>query len=185
MAEVQEELTYLLAKEQEAGIIQRALDSGEIPLRVTHNDTKINNVLIDPDTHKAVCVLDLDTVMPGSSLYDFGDAIRFGAATGGEDTPDPRMMKCNLHLFEVYTKGWLESLPALSEKEVELLPYGAWIMTLELAVRFLTDYLDGDIYFRVNSSDHNLRRARNQLYLAMDMEQKLPQMHQIVKELRG
>ena len=185
VAEVQEELTYLLAKEQEAGIIQRALDSGEIPLRVTHNDTKINNVLIDPDTHKAVCVLDLDTVMPGSSLYDFGDAIRFGAATGGEDTEDPTTMKCDLHLFQVYTKGWLESLPALSEKEVELLPYGAWIMTLELAVRFLTDYLDGDIYFRVNDPKHNLRRARNQLYLAMDMEQKLPQMHQIVKELRG
>ena len=185
VSQVQEELKYLFAKEEDAGIIQRGLESGEIPLRVTHNDTKINNVLIDPETHKGTCVLDLDTVMPGSSLYDFGDAIRFGAATGGEDTPDPTTMKCDLHLFEVYTRGWLEALPNLSEKEVELLPYGAWIMTLELAVRFLTDYLDGDIYFRVSDPEHNLRRARNQLYLAMDMEQKLPQMHQIVKNLRG
>lgn len=185
VARVQEELAYLFAKEEVAGIIQRGLTSGEIPLRVTHNDTKINNVLIDPETHRGTCVLDLDTVMPGSSLYDFGDAIRFGAATGGEDTPDPNLMKCDLHLFEVYTRGWLEALPNLSEKEVELLPYGAWIMTLELAVRFLTDYLDGDIYFRANDPDHNLRRARNQLYLAMDMEKKLPEMHQIVKNLRG
>ncbi len=185
VAQVQEELKYLFAKEEEAGIIQRGLDAGEVPLRVTHNDTKINNVLIDPDTHKAVCVLDLDTVMPGSSLYDFGDAIRFGAATGGEDTVDPTTMKCDLHLFEVYTRGWLEALPNLSEKEVELLPYGAWIMTLELAVRFLTDYIDGDIYFKVSDPEHNLRRARNQLYLAMDMEKKLPEMHRIVKELRG
>lgn len=185
VAGVQEELSYLLAKEWDAGTIQRALENGEIPLRVTHNDTKINNMLINPQTHKAVCVLDLDTVMPGSSLYDFGDAIRFGTATGGEDTVDPATMQCDLHLFEVYTRGWLESLPSLSEKEIKLLPYGAWIMTLELAIRFLTDYLDGDIYFRVTDPEHNLRRARNQLYLAMDIEKKLPQMHRIIEKLRG
>jgi len=184
VANVQKELSYLMEKEWDAGTIQRALKKGDIPLRVTHNDTKINNILIDPQTHKAVCVLDLDTVMPGSSLYDFGDAIRFGAATGGEDTVDPATMQCYLHLFEVFTRGWLEALPTLTENEIGLLPYGAWIMTLELAMRFLTDYLDGDIYFRANDPEHNLRRARNQLYLAMDMEKKLPQMRQIIRNLR-
>jgi hypothetical protein len=122
--------------------------------------------------------------MPGSSLYDFGDSIRFGAPTAGENETDPSKVELDLHLFEVYTRGFLEAMPSLTEKEIELLPMGAFIMTLELVVRFLKDYLDGDLYFRVTSPDHNLIRARNQMALAQDMERKLPQMQQIVAELR-
>ena len=184
VAKAQPEIEYLLSREEMGGTIQRLLDAGELPLRVTHNDTKLNNVLLDKDTHKGVCVLDLDTVMPGSSLYDFGDSIRFGAPTAGENETDPSKVGLDLHLFEVYTRGFLEAMPSLTEKEIELLPMGAFIMTLELVVRFLKDYLDGDLYFRVTSPDHNLIRARNQMALAQDMERKLPQMQQIVAELR-
>lgn len=126
------------------------------PLRVTHNDTKLNNVLFDRRTRKALCVLDLDTVMPGSSLYDYGDSIRFGAATAAEDEKDLSKMGINLHLFQVYTAGYLAACKSLTPKELELLPLGAKIITLELAVRFLTDYLDGDRYFRVAYPEHNL-----------------------------
>ena len=184
VAGVKAEIDYLLEREEMAGTLQRMLDAGELPLRVTHNDTKLNNVLLDPKTHKSVCVLDLDTVMPGLSLYDFGDSIRFGAATAGENEEDLSKIRLDLHLFEVYTKGYLEAVPSLTEREVELLPMGALIMTLELVVRFLTDYLDGDLYFKVKSPDDNLRRARNQLALAADMERKLPEMNRIVSELR-
>ena len=174
----------MLAREEMGGTIQRMLDAGELPLRVTHNDTKLNNVLLDAKTHKGVCVLDLDTVMPGSSLYDFGDSIRFGAPTAGEDEVDPAKVGIDLHLFEVYTRGFLEAVPSLTEKEIDMLPMGAFIMTLELVVRFLKDYLDGDLYFRVSHPEHNLVRARNQLALAHDMEKKLPEMQRIVNELR-
>lgn len=180
----QPEIEYLLSREEVGGTIQRLLDAGALPLRVTHNDTKLNNVLLDEKTHKGVCVLDLDTVMPGSSLYDFGDSIRFGAPTASENETDPSKVTLDLHLFEVYTRGFLEAVPSLTEKEIELLPMAAFIMTLELTVRFLKDYLDGDLYFRVTSPDHNLIRARNQMALAQDMERKLPQMQQIVAELR-
>ena len=122
--------------------------------------------------------------MPGSSLFDYGDSIRFGAANGGEDAKDPSQVSLNLHLFEVYTKGYIKAVTQLTEAEITLLPLSAVIMTLELAARFLTDYLDGDVYFKITDPDHNLMRARNQLALAKDMEQKLPQMQRIVEELR-
>ena len=179
------EIDYLMERKELAGTLQRMLDAGELPLRVTHNDTKLNNVLLDKVTHKCVCVLDLDTVMPGLSLYDFGDAIRFGASTAAEDEQDLSKVKLDLHLFEVYTKGYLEATPSLTENEIRLLPMGALIMTLELATRFLKDYLDGDLYFKTKLPDHNLIRARNQIALAADMEKKLPQMEQIVAKLRG
>ncbi len=184
VSSVKAEIDYLLSKEELASTIQKKLDSGELPLRVTHNDSKLNNILLDPVTHKSVCVLDLDTVMPGSSLFDYGDSIRFGAANGGEDAEDPSQVSLNLHLFEVYTKGYIKAVTRLTEEEITLLPLSAVIMTLELAARFLTDYLDGDVYFKITDPDHNLMRARNQLALAKDMEQKLPQMQQIVEELR-
>ena len=149
---------------------------------MTHNDTKLNNVLLDRKTRKAMCVLDLDTVMPGSSLYDFGDSIRFGAATAAEDEPDLSRMEINLELFRVYTAGYLTACRSLTKKETELLPLGAKIITLELAVRFLTDYLDGDRYFKTAYPEHNLVRARSQLKLVADMERKWEQMQKIVAE---
>jgi Ser/Thr protein kinase RdoA (MazF antagonist) len=158
--------------------------SGELPLRVTHNDTKLNNVLLDKYSHKNVCVLDLDTVMPGLSLYDFGDAIRFGASTAVEDEADLSEVSLDLHLFQVYAKGYLEAVPSLTENEIALLPLSAFIMTVEVAVRFLKDYLDGDLYFKIKYPEHNLVRARNQITLAADMKKKLPDMVRIIEELR-
>ena len=171
-----------MAREDEAGTICRLLESGELPLRVTHNDTKLNNVLLDQKTRKAMCVLDLDTVMPGSSLYDYGDSIRFGAATAPEDEPDTAKMGINLDLFRVYTAGYLTACHSLTEAETQLLPLGAKIITLELAVRFLTDYLDGDRYFKTAYPEHNLVRTRAQLKLVADMEAHWDEMQKIVAE---
>ncbi len=179
-----EEIDFVLAREEEAGEIQKLLDEGKLPLRVTHNDTKLNNVLLDAKTRKALCVLDLDTVMPGTSLMDFGDSIRFGAATAPEDTKDLDKMTIDLHLFEVYTKGYLAACDSITDEEVELLPLGAKIITLELAVRFLTDYLEGSKYFKVDYPEHNLVRARAQLKLVKDMEDKWKEMQEIVKKCR-
>lgn len=181
-ASVKEEIAFIAEREEEAGTLVRLLECGQLPLRVTHNDTKLNNVLLDGKTRKAMCVLDLDTVMPGSSLYDFGDSIRFGAATAAEDEPDLSKMEMNLNLFRVYTAGYLAACRSLTKKETELLPLGAKIITLELAVRFLTDYLDGDRYFKTEYPEHNLVRARTQLKLVSDMEAKWEQMQNIVAE---
>jgi Ser/Thr protein kinase RdoA (MazF antagonist) len=182
-ADVSEDIQFLLEREEEAGTLQHMRESGELPLRVTHNDTKLNNVLLDPTTRKALCVLDLDTVMPGLSLYDFGDSIRFGAATAAEDEKDLSKMAISLPLFEIYTKGYMTACPSLTEKEVEMLPLGAKIITLELAVRFLTDYLEGDHYFKTDYPSHNLVRARTQMKLVSDMEEKWLQMQQIVERV--
>ncbi len=183
------EVHYLLKLEEKACILQKMRENGELPLRVTHNDTKLNNVLLERQTRKALCVLDLDTVMPGLSVHDYGDSIRFGAATAAEDEPDFEKMRLDLHLFEVYTKGFLEAAPSLTDREVEMLPLGALTMTVELATRFLKDYLDGDLYFKTAYQEHNLIRARSQVALAMDMECKWEEMNQIVKkvaeEIRG
>ena len=178
---VQKELDFIMEREEEASTIQRMLESGELPLRVTHNDTKLNNVLLDLKSRKALCVLDLDTVMPGSSLFDFGDSIRFGAATAPEDCQELSRMTIDLHLFEVYTKGYLEGCHTLTKKEIELLPLGAKTITLELAVRFLTDYLESDHYFKTLYPDHNLVRTRAQLRLVEEMEAKWYRMQRIVK----
>ena len=176
------EIDFLLERERQAGTLQRMLDRGELPLRVTLNDTKLNNVLLDKEERKALCVLDLDTVMPGLSLYDFGDSIRFGAATAAEDEKDLSKMSLDLHLFEVYTRGYLEAAD-LTETEIEMLPMGAYVITLELATRFLKDYLDGDLYFKTAYPGHNLVRARAQIKLAADMQTKLTEMNRIVAEV--
>lgn len=153
----------------------------EIPLRVTHNDTKLNNVMIDDTTKEGVCVIDLDTVMPASMPYDFGDSIRFGASTATEDEKDLDKVNMDLALFEEYTKSYLEELgESITEKEADLLPMSAKLMTLECGVRFLTDYLDGDNYFRIHRPEHNLDRARTQLKLVWDMEQKMDEMKKII-----
>ncbi len=182
VSQAQAEIKYLLKVEGIAGTLQKMREDGTLPLRVTHNDTKLNNVLLDRKTRKALCVLDLDTVMPGLSLYDFGDAIRFGAATAAEDETDVEKMELDLELFRVYTEGYLTAAPSLTDKEVEMLPTGALIMTLEVAVRFLKDYIDGDLYFKTHYPEHNLIRARTQIKLAMDMQKKWEEMNQIVAE---
>ena len=179
---VQKEITFVLERQEEMSVLQNALDIGELPLRVTHNDTKLNNVLLDAETRKALCVIDLDTVMPGSSLYDFGDAIRFGAATAPEDEKDISKVELDLHLFRVFTRGYVKACPNLTEKEKEYLPLGAKTITMECGIRFLTDYLDGDNYFSIDREGHNLDRARTQFKLVADMEKKWDEMQRIVKE---
>ncbi len=183
-ASVKAEIDYALSLEEKGSVLQHMLEAGALPLRVTHNDTKLNNVMLDRDTRKALCVLDLDTVMPGLSVHDFGDSIRFGAATVAEDEPDAGKMQLDLHLFEVYTKGFLEIATSLTDAEIDMLPMGAFTMTLEVGIRFLKDYLDGDIYFKTKYDDHNLIRARTQLALAKDMLLKWDDMKAIVDKLR-
>ena len=177
---VRQEAAFLLEREERGCALQRMLERGELPLRVTHNDTKLNNVLLDRHTRKSLCVLDLDTVMPGLSVHDFGDSIRFGAATAAEDEPDPSKMHLDLTLYEAYTRGYLEAASSLTEAEIQTLPLGAYVMTLEVAGRFLKDYLDGDLYFKTAYPEHNLVRARSQIALVADMEQKWDEMNQIV-----
>ena len=181
-ASVQDEINFLLAREQEMSTLHTLRLSGELPLRVTHNDTKLNNVMLDAKTRKGLCVIDLDTVMPGLSLYDYGDSIRFGAATAAEDEKDASLMGIDLDLFRVYTRGFLTACPGLTELEVELMPLGAKTMTLECGMRFLTDYLDGDVYFAIHYPEHNLVRTHTQLALVADMEKNWDKMQQIVKE---
>lgn len=181
-AQVQPEIEFALARQAEMAAIQNALTAGELPLRVTHNDTKLNNVLLDAKTRRALCVIDLDTVMPGSSLYDFGDSIRFGAATAAEDEKDLSKMEMSLERFRVFTRGYVRACPGLTAKELELLPMGAKNMTMECGVRFLTDYLDGDHYFAVHRDGQNLDRARTQFKLVADMEKKWDEMQKIVEE---
>ena len=177
------EIAFALDREQDASILTDLLAKGKLPLRVTHNDTKLNNILLDADTHKALCIIDLDTVMPGLSLYDFGDSIRFGASTGAEDEPDLSKVELDLSLFEAFTKGYLEGCAgSLTKTEIELLPVCAKLMTFECGIRFLADFLTGDHYFKVHRENHNLDRARTQFKLVADMEAKWNEMQSIVNK---
>lgn len=181
-AQVQPEIEFALARQAEMAALQNALDAGELPLRVTHNDTKLNNVLFDAKTRKALCIIDLDTVMPGSALYDYGDSIRFGAATAAEDERELDKMEMSLERFRVFTRGYVRACPGLTQKELELLPLGAKVMTMECGVRFLTDHIDGDNYFSIHREGQNLDRARTQFKLVADMERKWDKMKEIVNE---
>ncbi len=183
LKEVGPELAFLMAHEELACTLQRMRQAGQLPLRVTHNDTKLNNVLLDRQTRQHLCVLDLDTVMPGLSLYDYGDSIRFGATTAGSEE-DPTV-KLDLHLFEVYTRGFLASATSLTEREIEMMPLSTAVITIELATRFLKDYLDGDHYFRISYPTQNLDRARGQILLATDMLRKMEDMQRIVAQIRS
>ncbi len=178
---VQEEIAFIRARREVAEFFALSLEKNELPLRVTHNDTKLNNVMMDVHTKKGVCVIDLDTVMPGLAMYDFGDAIRFGASTAAEDETDLSKVSCSMELFDVYTKGFLEGCAgSLTEKEIRLLPMGAKVITLECGIRFLTDYLKGDCYFKTSREGQNLDRCRTQLALVRDMEKKWDEMEAIV-----
>jgi hypothetical protein len=185
-ASVKAEIEFALAREKDTSVLTDLLAAGQLPLRVTHNDTKLNNILFDENSRKALCIIDLDTVMPGLSHYDFGDSIRFGASTGEEDEKDLSRIELDLSLFEVFTKGYLEGCGGrLTDKEIEMLPMGAKLMTYECGIRFLADHLEGDVYFKIHRDGHNLDRARTQFKLVADMEAKWDAMRAITEKYKN
>lgn len=182
-AGVQKEIDFVLEREDVANYFSELMEKGEIPLRVTHNDTKFNNIMIDNVTGKGICVIDLDTVMPGLAMNDFGDSIRFGASTAAEDELELDKVSCSMELFELYTKGYIEGCNGkLTKREIQLMPMGAKVMTFECGMRFLMDYLQGDVYFKIHRERHNLDRSRTQFKLVADMEEKWETMQRIVEK---
>ena len=177
------EIDFMLEREADCSVALQALRDGILPLRVTHNDTKLNNVLMDEDTGEGICIIDLDTVMPGLAINDFGDSIRFGANHSAEDETDLSKVNLDLGLFEVYTRAFLEGAGGtLTAAEIEYLPWGAKLMTLECGIRFLTDYLEGDVYFHISREHQNLDRCRTQCKLVSDMEEHWDELAAIVKK---
>lgn len=182
---VQKEIQFVLDREADANYFAELLDAHAFPMRVTHNDTKLNNILIDNASGEAICVIDLDTVMPGLAVNDYGDSIRFGASTALEDEQDLSKVWCDMDLFDIYTKGFIEGCAgSLTDIELDNLPMGAKMMTFECGMRFLADYLEGDVYFKIHREGHNLDRARTQFKLVADMEEKWQTMHDIVAKYR-
>lgn len=182
-AGVQKEIQFILEREDIALCLPELQRTGKLPLRVTHNDTKLNNIMIDQATGRAICVIDLDTVMPGLAVNDFGDSIRFGASTASEDETDLSRVSCSMSLYRLYVKGFMEGCgKSLTEEEIRMLPMGAKTMTFECGMRFLTDYLQGDTYFKIHRENHNLDRCRTQLKLVADMEEKWDEMNEIVNQ---
>lgn len=180
---LEREIDFFFDRRKMMGEIMRAVDAGELPVRATHNDTKINNVLIDQESEQAICVIDLDTVMPGSVLFDYGDAVRYGASRADEDEEDLSKIELDMELFSRFTEGFIGQVNGfLTRRELELLPLGIRVITCELAMRFLTDYIDGDLYFKVKSPEHNLVRARAQMRLLEDVERKYDE---ILRTVRG
>ncbi len=181
--ECEAEIEYAMKQVPEAGRVVQAISQGAVPCRVTHNDTKLNNVLFDETTGKGICIIDLDTVMPGSLLYDFGDALRFGANTAAEDETNLDKVIFDLKLFEAFTKGFVSELKeTITAAEKELLAFSAKLMTYECGIRFLADFLNGDTYFKTKYRNHNLDRARNQFQLCRQIDLKRNEMNQIVNE---
>jgi Ser/Thr protein kinase RdoA (MazF antagonist) len=177
------EIDFVAKRAADAAVLVDLLEVGALPLRVTHNDTKFNNIMIDDNTGEGICVIDLDTVMPGLSLYDFGDSIRSGTNPAAEDEKDLSKVWMELELFECFTRGYLESArDFLVPAELEYLPFAAKLMTFECGMRFLTDYLNGDTYFKVHREGHNLDRARTQFKMVSDMESKMDRMQEIVRK---
>jgi len=184
LREVEAEMVFAREREQGTHALTDALAAGKLPLRVTHNDTKVNNVLLDRRTEKAVCVVDLDTVMPGLLAYDFGDAIRVGACTAEEDERDLRLVSLDLDKYRAFARGFLSELKqGMRREEILSLATGAWMMTLENGLRFLADHLNGDVYFKIHRPGQNLDRARAQFALVRDMEKKMEEMKEILLEV--
>ncbi len=181
--EVSAEIKFALDRKDLVSKIVSKLESGEIPLKVTHNDTKLNNVLIDNDSGKAVAVIDLDTIMPGTICYDFGDSIRFGCNPAAEDEQDLSKVNFSIELFEQYVKGYMSALKnSMTQSEADNLALGAIMMTYECGIRFLADHLNGDTYFRIKREGHNLDRTRTQFKLVSDMEARFDEMNAIVNK---
>ena len=180
-ADILPEIQFVLDRRADCSVALDALRSGKLPLRVPHNDTKLNNILIDRASGEGICVIDLDTTMPGLSINDFGDSIRFGANHSAEDEKDLSKVNFDIDLYEVYTRGFIQGAEgSLTEAELEYLPWGARLMTQECGIRFLTDYLDGDHYFRIHYPEQNLDRTRTQFKLVKDMEEQFEAMHAVV-----
>ena len=177
------EIDFVLAREKDCGTLMEQLEDGVLPLRVTHNDTKLNNILFDKDTEEGLCIIDLDTIMPGLAANDFGDSIRFGASTAEEDEQDLEKVHFDIDLYEIYVKGYLEmAKEVLTPAEIESLPWGARLMTLECGMRFLADFLQGDVYFKTAYPEHNLVRARTQFRLVKEMEEQFDKMKDVLKK---
>lgn len=182
--EVAAELEFVRNRETDVARILAMLESGEIPQRITHNDTKINNVMIDGETDSAVCVIDLDTVMPGSVLYDFGDMVRAAVSPAAEDEKDLSKVKLRMAIFEALVEGYLDSARNfLNDAEVQMMAFSAKLITLEIGIRFLTDHLEGDVYFKTQHQGHNLDRCRTQLRLVEEIESQLPKMEKFVNKV--
>ncbi len=183
-AEVKAEIEFVKMRQDDCAVLLDLLEKGELPLRVTHNDTKLNNVLFDKETGEGICIIDLDTVMPGLSLYDFGDSLRFTGNTADEDEKDLSKVSFNTAFYRSYTEGYLSAAAqSLNEAEVYYLPFSCKIMTLECGIRFLTDYLNGDVYFRISRPEHNLDRCRTQFALVEDIEKKYDELMAITQEI--
>ena len=181
--EVKKEIAFVSERAAKFGKIERLLAEERIPRRVTHNDTKLNNVMFDSESKQALAVIDLDTVMPSTLLYDFGDAIRYGCNTATEETKDLDLVHFSINLFEVFARGFFDGIGKMTDLEAELLPFASWLMTMECGMRFLTDYIDGDVYFRTTAPGMNLDRARTQFKLAREMEEQMPRMQEIISEV--
>ncbi len=178
------EISFALEREADCSVALQALRDGVLPLRVTHNDTKLNNILFDPETGEGICVIDLDTVMPGLAINDFGDSIRFGANHCAEDEKDLSRMYLDLSLYEAYARAFIEGAGGiLTQSELRYLPWGARLMTLECGIRFLTDHLSGDVYYHIDRPEHNLDRCRTQFKLVRDMEEHWDEMCSIIKRI--
>ena len=183
VASVKEEIEFVLANEPTVDVVLDLIASGDIPERVTHNDTKLNNVLLDADTQMGMCVIDLDTVMQGSILYDFGDMVRTSTCKAAEDEKDLSKIEMNIDFFEALVMGYLESASSfLLPKEKELLPFSGKLITFEIGLRFLTDYLQGDIYFKTTREGQNLDRCRTQFKLVQSIERQMDEMKKMVEE---
>lgn len=179
---VKNEIAFVLEREEVAGILMKNIASGVLPLRVTHNDMKLNNLLFDRKTGHPVCVVDLDTCMPGSSLFDFGDLVRITSVPSAEDEQDLSKVRFDFPIYCELVRGYLESYGGVMSKgEIELLPYGPLVITLTIGIRFLSDYIAGDKYFRIHRPSHNIDRARTQFKVVSDMERMFPEMQAIVK----
>jgi Ser/Thr protein kinase RdoA (MazF antagonist) len=181
---VRKEIDFILRREGDAGVVIDRLARGILPERITHNDTKLNNVMIDDQSGEGICVIDLDTVMPGSSLYDFGDLIRMGTATAAEDERDLSKVGVDLRLFEELARGYLDATrDLLLPAEIDLLVFGGRLITYEQAIRFLGDYLNGDVYYKIQREHHNLDRARTQIKMLQEMERLQEEMEKIIRRI--
>ena len=179
----QEEIAFAKKFSVNAPRLVDLLAKGELPERITHNDTKLNNVLLDDATGEGICVIDLDTVMPGLSLYDFGDMVRTSVSPAAEDEMDLTKVQARTNVFRALVKGYLEGAQGcLTAKEIELLPFSGMLITYEIGLRFLTDYLEGDVYFRTHRENHNLDRCRTQFTLVQRLLEKEEELNSITKE---
>jgi len=183
-ASARNEIAFIKERKEVCSLIVDELKSGAIPLRISHNDTKLNNILFDEKNGDTLTIVDLDTVMPGSLLYDFGDAIRFGASTASEEETDLSKVSFDINMFKRFAAGYLGGIgDGITDREIELLPISVLVMALELGIRFLTDYLMGDVYFGAKHPAYNLERARVQLTLCADIEKKLEEMSVVIAEI--